>query len=49
MTKKKLLKNIVKGAAFVERMECIDLIDKRQCQKNILTSFMRRAHLGMLF
>jgi hypothetical protein len=28
MTKKKFLENVVKGAAFVERMECIDLIDK---------------------
>jgi hypothetical protein len=28
MTKKKLVKNIVKGTHFVERMECIALIDR---------------------
>jgi hypothetical protein len=35
MTKKKLLKNIVKGAAFVERMECIALIDKRMSKEHL--------------
>ena len=35
MTKKKFLENIVKGAAFVERMECIDLIDKAMSKEHL--------------